>query len=119
MAMPPKAFESPNRVFDFDKNSLLGELSIGDLALCVKEKAITTYGGFRLCSCARACEQSENKDGIFRVYVVIVVRRNLSVCIIYVATNWWGPPQRMCHIGPGCGFGKIESRPAECLYFFA
>jgi hypothetical protein len=29
----------------FDKNSLLGELSIGDLALCVKAKRFATYGG--------------------------------------------------------------------------
>ena len=47
-------------------------------------------------------------DGIFRVYVVIVARRKLSVSIIYVVTNWWP-------IGPGWGFG-FHKPQTEVLY---
>lgn len=34
----------------------MGGPNIGELALCLKEKGITIYGGFGLPGCARACE---------------------------------------------------------------
>jgi hypothetical protein len=46
-------------------------------------------------------------DGIFRVYVVIVVGRKLSLCIIYVVTNWWS-------ICPGWGL-RFDEPKGEVL----
>jgi hypothetical protein len=36
---------------------------MGEMALCVKGKGITIYGGFGLYSCGRADGQCENKEG--------------------------------------------------------
>jgi hypothetical protein len=39
-------------------------VSIGELALCVKENDITAHGGFGLCGCARACEGCRRQEGV-------------------------------------------------------